>query len=92
MATLPISGGTGGSYSVFAAEDGPAAVQALLDEAVATRQHGDVEEPKTLESSEGLEVVTGSFNISAGGWGFNVTSVRGPDDRVATVYVRSSAD
>ena len=41
---------------------------------------------------DGASVVDASFVIGAGGWGFDVTSIRAPGDPYATVYVRSWAD
>ena len=91
MPTIPTFGGTGGSTSVLAATDGEAAVQALLDEAAAYDDHAEVTGPET-STFEGNEVVTGNFVITAGGWSFDVVSIRAPDDPHATVYVTSAAD
>jgi hypothetical protein len=91
MPTIPTFGGTGGSSSVLAAEDGEATVRALLDEALEVDADGDATEPEVTEV-EGTEIVTGGYVREAGGWGFDVVSIRGPDDPAATVYVTSYAD
>lgn len=91
MPTIPTFGGTGGSTSVLAAEDGEAAVQAMLDEAMAISDHGEVTGPAVAEV-EGTRVVYASFVITAGGWEFDVVTARGLDDTYATVYVVSGAD
>jgi hypothetical protein len=91
MPTIPTFGGTGGSTSVLAAEDGEAAVNSLLDEAVAISDYGEVTDP-VISEVEGMGVAYASFVITAGGWGFDVVMVTGPDDPYATVYVVSSAD
>jgi hypothetical protein len=89
--TVPISQGTGGSYSVLSADDGAAAVDAMLAEAQTTSDSGEVDEPTRYEH-DGTTVITAGFVIPAGGWGFDVVSVQGPDDQQATVYVSSAAD
>lgn len=91
MPTLPTFGGTGGSTSVLAATDADDAVGALLDEAQALSEFGEVTGP-TQSEVDGVRVVIGSFVIPAGGWGFTVVAVRAPSDSAATVYVTSSAD
>lgn len=91
MPTIPTSGGTGGSTSVLAAPDPGDAVGALLDEASALSQDGETTGP-TTSTVDGVDVVTGSFVIPAGGWEFWVVAVRAPDDDAATVYVTSAAD
>lgn len=91
MPTIPTFGGTGGSTSVLAAEDGEAAVRAMLDEAMAVSDHGEVTGPVIAEV-EGTRVVYASFVITAGGWGFDVVTAQGLDDTYATVYVVSGAD
>jgi len=91
MPTIPTFGGTGGSTSVLSAADGAAAVQDLIDEADATTPAGDVTAPMTTVL-DGIDVVNASFNISAGGWGFSVVAVQGPDDPAATLHVVSYAD
>jgi hypothetical protein len=92
MATLPTQAGTGGSTTLLAAEDGEAAVQAMMDEAMASSEYGDLTEPERATTPGGHEVVRASFGIAAGGWAFDALSIRGPDDPYATVYVTSSAD
>jgi hypothetical protein len=91
MPTLPTFGGTGGSTSVMAAEDAEAAVRALLEEAKSLSGFGEVTEP-TVTDSNGTRVIEASFVIGAGGWGFDVVAVRGPQDPYATLYVTSAAD
>jgi hypothetical protein len=91
MPTLPVTSGTGGSASVLAADDGPAAVQALLDEAVRIGRHDGASEVIIDEIDE-VEIAHARFVIPAGGWSFYAVSVRGPDDPHATLYVYSSAD
>jgi hypothetical protein len=91
MPTIPTQGGTGGSTSVLAAEDSEAAIDALLEEAQATNDFGDVDEPE-VTMDDGVEVITAGFIIPAGGWGFEILSVQGPDDAAATLYVTSAAD
>lgn len=91
MPTIPTFGGTGGSTSVLAATDAAETVAALLREAKASSRYGEVTGP-TQSETDGLEVVTGSFVIPAGGWGFNVVGVRAPGDGSATLYVTSGAD
>jgi hypothetical protein len=91
--TLPVFGGTGGSYTVLAADDPRAALQELLDEAVETGEgQGDTEGIVESESEGGVRVLHADFNIPAGGWGFEATAAQGPDDATATIYVRSFAD
>lgn len=91
MPTLPTAAGTGGSTSVLAADDGEAAVQAVLSEAQPLSDFGEVQGP-TVSDRDGMQVVTASFNISAGGWGFHAVSVRGSEDENASVYITSAAD
>jgi hypothetical protein len=91
MPSLPIFCGTGGSSSVLAAEDGEAAVRALLDEASASSEHGETDGPATT-TTDGVEVTQADFVIPAGGWGFDAVAVHGPDDPYATLYVTSCAD
>jgi hypothetical protein len=91
MPTIPTQGGTGGSTSMLAAEDSEAAIDALLDEAQATNDSGEVNEPD-VTVDDGVEVIIASFVIPAGGWGFDILSVQGPDDPTATLYVTSAAD
>lgn len=91
MPTLPTFAGTGGSTSVLAADDGEAAVQALLDEARSLNERGEVYDHETTEDG-GTVITTATFNISAGGWGFDVMAIRGPGDPHATLYVSSYAD
>jgi hypothetical protein len=91
MPTLPTQSGTGGSTSILAAADAGAAIQALLDEADAASDQGDTTGP-TESEYEGVRVVTASYEIPAGGWGFDVVAVQGPDDEEATLFVTSSAD
>lgn len=91
MPTIPTFGGTGGSTSVLAAPDPADAVAALLDEAMSLSEHGETSGP-TESTVDGVEVVTGSFVIPAGGWSFRVVAVRAPEDDAATVYVTSAAD
>lgn len=91
MPTIPTSGGTGGSTSVLAAPDPVDAVVALLDEAAAVTENGETTGP-TESTVDGVDVVTGSFVITAGGWEFRVVAARAPDDDAATVYVTSAAD
>ena len=89
---------TSGSIQEFAlpatdsSVDGPATVRDLLDQARAYgADNGEVTEPVATEV-EGAHAVDAAFAILAGGWGFGVTSIQGPDDPYATVYVRSWAD
>ncbi|HEX5947410.1 MAG TPA: hypothetical protein VFY82_14085 [Acidimicrobiales bacterium] len=91
LPTFPTWCGTGGSTSVIAAEDGAAAVQAMLDEARTRSEWGEIEGPD-VTTTDGVEVTRADFVISAGGWEFNLLAVRGPDDPYATVYVTSCAD
>lgn len=92
LPVMPTAQGTGGSMSVLAAVDGPAAVRDLLDQArVYGADSGEVTEPVETEV-DGTHVIDAAFAIHAGGWGFDVTSVQAPDDPYATVYVRSWAD
>lgn len=91
MPTLPTSGGTGGSTSMLAADDGGAAVQSLLDEAESLNDFGDIYGHETTDV-DGTVTTTATFNISAGGWGFHVVATQGPDDPYATVHVSSYAD
>lgn len=90
-ATFPTPAGTGGSWSVIAAEDGPAAVRALLDEAAAADEAGTVDEPTTTRLGD-VVVHRAGFVVPAGGWSFSVVAVQGPGDDAATLYVRSGAD
>lgn len=90
--TLPISAGTGGSFTVIAADDGPGAVRALLDEAEGHAGNPEAVDGPTASEVDGITLVRGYFNIDAGGWGFEVVSVQGPEDETATLYVRSWAD
>lgn len=92
MATLPTQAGTGGSTSLLAAEDGEAAVRAMMDEAMASSEDGHLVGPERATTPGGHEVVRASFSIDAGGWGFEALAIRSPDDHYATVYVTSSAD
>ena len=89
--TLPRHAGTGGTFSVFLADDGAAAVDALLAEARSLSDGEEVTGPDESEL-EGTDIITASFNIPAGGWGFDVVAVRAPDDDRATVYVTTYAD
>jgi hypothetical protein len=89
--TVPVFCGTGGSFSVLSAEDGRAAVDALIAEAEASDDYGETDGPFERHD-DGVTVVTASFYITAGGWDFDVVSVRGPDDESATLYVSSCAD
>jgi hypothetical protein len=41
---------------------------------------------------DGVTVITAHFVIMAGGWSFDVVSVRAPEDDAATLYVTSCAD
>lgn len=91
MPTIPTFGGTGGSTSVLAADDGVAAVRALIEKATTADDNGDVAGPE-VTTTEGAEIVTATFNISAGGWGFDVVSIHAPGDPHATLYVTSYAD
>ncbi len=91
MPTLPTFGGTGGSTSVIAAEDADAAVRALLDEAQASSDYGEVTEPEATDA-DGMRVIQAAFVISAGGWGFHVVAVEAPGDPYATLYITSAAD
>lgn len=91
MPTIPTMAGTGGSTSVVAAEDGEAAIRAMLDEAMERDADGRVDEPVVAER-DGIEVITAGYVRDAGGWEFDVVSVRGPDDPTATLYVTSAAD
>jgi hypothetical protein len=91
MPTIPTQGGTGGSTSLLAAEDSEAAIDALLHEAQTTSDFGEVTEPE-VTVDDGVEVITAGFIIPAGGWGFDILSVQGPDDPAATLYVTSAAD
>ena len=97
MPTIPVSAGTGGSWSVFSAPDGRKAVDAMMDEASA--MHPDESEsgnrgatPTTEATLDGIEIHTAAFTICCGGWGFRAVSVQGPSDVTATVYVSSFAD
>jgi hypothetical protein len=80
--------GIGNSLSLVAAEDGEAAVRALLDEATVANRHGEATGP-TVTTTDGTEVATAQFRIPAGGWGFHVVAVQAPDDPFATLYVAS---
>lgn len=91
LPTLPTPGGTGGSASVLAADDGDAAVRALLEEAQERSDAGEVRGPTTTVE-DGVRVVRAGFVIPAGGWGFQVVAVRGQDDAAATLIVTSGAD
>jgi hypothetical protein len=91
MPTIPTFGGTGGSTSVLAAEDGEAAVRAMLDEAMVISNDGEVTGPVIAEV-ENTRVVQASFAITAGGWTFDIVTVQGLNDAYATVYVVSAAD
>lgn len=88
--TFPISCGTGGSFTVLAASDADAVINALLD-AASNYNDEHVVRP-TSTTVDGVTATTGSFAIWAGGWLFDVVAVRGPGDPAATVYVRSCAD
>jgi hypothetical protein len=76
------------SETLVAAEDGEAAVQALLDEAAAIDEHGEVHGPE-ITTTDGVEVVEAGFTVPAGGWTFDALAVRAPDDPYATVYLFS---
>ena len=89
--TLPTWGGTGGSTTVLSVDDADVAARAMLDQALSYGKGGEAEGPE-ITTFEGVRTTTGSFVIGAGGWGFDVAAVRGPDDPSATVWVRSSAD
>ena len=54
-------------------------------------EDGAVTGPEVMER-DGARIVTASFVITAGGWGFDVVAVRAPGDPYATLYVTSSAD
>ena len=89
--TLPMSAGTGGSFSVLSALGGRAALQDLLDQAT---NGSDWHDPPVLERLEtGTDEVAyrALFNISAGGWGFEALSIQAPDE-AAVIYVSSWAD
>lgn len=90
--TLTRTAGTGGTFSVFFSDSGAAtSVESLLREARATSDDEEVTGPEE-STVEGVKVVSASFNIPAGGWGFDVVAVQGPDDDEATVYVTTFAD
>ena len=89
--TVPVFCGTGGSFSVLSADDGRAAVDALVAEAQASSSDGQTDGPDERDAG-GVKVVTADFYIPAGGWSFDVVSVQGPDDGSATLYVSSCAD
>jgi hypothetical protein len=91
MPTIPVVCGTGGSFSVLAADDGRAAVDALLAEGMASSTYGQTDGPDE-RVVDGVTVITADFVIMAGGWSFDVVSVRGPADEAATLYVTSCAD
>lgn len=92
LPALPTRSGSGGSTSVLLADDGAAAVESLLSQAEATTNgYYEVFGPEHQDYGD-TTVVTVRFVITAGGWGFEAVSVRGPDDTAATVYVRSGAD
>lgn len=92
MPTIPTWSGTGGTTSVLAATSSRDAAQALLDEATRVDPSGEITLPLSTTRFDGVEVLTAHYEISAGGWGFSVVSVRGDDDPYATVYVSSYAD
>jgi len=92
MPTVPVSGGTGGSWSIFAAPDGGDALQALLDQASAASPDGEITVPLTTDVVDAARIHRTSFVISAGGWGFDAVAIEAPGDRSATVYVQSYAD
>ncbi len=89
--TLPTPGGTGGSTSIVLAPDGEAAVRAMLAEAQAGTTGSQVTGP-TTQVQRGARVTSASFEISAGGWSFEVVAVQGSDDTSATLFVTSAAD
>ncbi|MFP5326914.1 MAG: hypothetical protein ACLGHT_05465 [Acidimicrobiia bacterium] len=89
--TFTRAAGTGGTFSVFFAEDAEDAVEALLRDVRATSDDEEVTGPEK-STVAGVKAVSASFNLPAGGWGFDVVAVQGPDDEEATVYVTSFAD
>lgn len=89
--TLTRTAGTGGTFSVFFAEDARAAVEALMRDVRATSDDEEVTGPEE-STVAGVKAVSASFDIPAGGWGLDVVAVQGPDDDKATVYVTTFAD
>jgi len=76
---------------VLAADDGRAAVEALVRDAVASDANGRATSP-TSSTVEGVKVTRASFVIDAGGWSFDAVAVEADGDPWATVYVTSAAD
>ncbi len=93
MPTIPVSAGTGGSYSVLSTDDAEGAIAALLSAARSSRsgEYAQVDGP-TRSTVDGLTAVAASFNIPAGGWGFSAIAVEGEGDDLATLYVETYAD
>lgn len=76
---------------MLAAEDGEAAVRAMVDEGLAHDSDGRASGLEVTQA-DGTEIVRGGYVRDAGGWSFNAPSVQAPSDPHATVYVSSCAD
>jgi len=93
MPVVPVAAGTGGAHAILAAEDAEAVIQSLLDEATALgEEKGGSNSGISYREHDGAQVLSGSFAIPAGGWGFGVRSIQAPGDPWATVYVSTYAD
>lgn len=84
--TLPRTTGRGGSFAVIHAEDGAAAVKALLDQCEELGEDSEETGPDAVTAGE-FDVVSASCVVGGAGWGFDVVAVDGEDE--ATLYVRS---
>jgi hypothetical protein len=86
MPTLPMPCGGGGSFSLFFAEDGRDAIQAMIQEVDAAE--GTVETDGPHEQADGGSVILTAL-IDLGGPWIEIVSARGASDEMATLYVRS---
>lgn len=91
--TLPVTAGTGGSFSILTTSDPAQALQALVDQAIASTQNGFYDAAPIETSTTGdAEIWQVRFVIPAGGWGFSATAIRPVGATEATIYVSSYAD
>lgn len=97
MPGVPSISGTDGDVVMLTTDDPLATVSALVQEAYdfneAQPQHetGSIDGPHEGEL-DGSATVTSWFNSGSGGWGFTVLASQGPDDDLASVWIRSNAD
>ena len=86
--TLPNTFGSAGAFAVLHADDGDAAVAALLTQCEAFGDDAEIIGPEE-EGDDEAEVITASCAVN--GWAFDVVAVPGDGDDESTVYVRSYA-